>query len=176
MSKFIDRTGQMFGDLTVLMRDMSAVGKDAKWLCECTCGSKAVIRGSEMVRGRTKSCGCLRARANSARRPQLVLHGRGIRRPGVPINPTYGTWLSAKRRCQNRNHPRYSAYGGRGIRMDDRWFVSFLQFLADMGERPEGRTLDRKNVNGNYEPGNCRWATSAEQAANRQSSKKAVQS
>jgi len=84
--------------------------------------------------------------------------------------PTYGTWMAMRRRCQNPGDRRFKDYGGRGISVCERWDSSFENFLADMGERPAGMTLDRIDTNGNYEPGNCRWATPIQQRANRRDS------
>ena len=93
----------------------------------------------------------------------LVKHGQS---GGVSSrSPTYGTWANMLQRCLNPKNPRWSDYGGRGIKVCEQW-VTFATFLADMGERPEGKTLDRKSPDGNYEPGNCRWATPLEQRAN----------
>jgi hypothetical protein len=92
-----------------------------------------------------------------------ITHGHTT---GGTISPTYKTWKSVVERCTNPNHRRWKDYGGRGIKVCDRW-RKFENFLADMGERPEGKTLDRKEVNGNYELNNCRWATNEEQAINR---------
>lgn len=91
-------------------------------------------------------------------------HTRGGKR-----SPTYITWISMLARCRYPTHPRYSDYGGRGIKVCDRWqgVGGFTHFLADMGERPAGLTIDREDVNGDYRPGNCRWATLTEQRWNR---------
>lgn len=81
--------------------------------------------------------------------------------------PTYNSWRKMKERCTNPNHDRYPRYGGRGIKICDRWLHSFQNFLEDMGNRPYGKTLDRIDPNGNYEPSNCRWATIKQQARNK---------
>lgn len=96
-------------------------------------------------------------------------HGRRIRH-GMSKTRTHRTWQSMKDRCTNENSPGYSKYGGRGIRVCDRWLDSFEAFLADMGERPPGTSIDRINVDGDCEPGNCRWATQREQCRNRRCS------
>lgn len=97
----------------------------------------------------------------------LVTHGHGSAKNGR--TPTYNTWMNMIQRCTNANAPGYKHYGGRGITVCERW-LKFENFLADMGERPEGLTLDRIDNDGNYEPGNCRWATCEQQNANRRRS------
>jgi hypothetical protein len=92
-----------------------------------------------------------------------LVHGH---RPASGRSPTYASWHAMITRCANPNTSGWEYYGGRGITVCDRW-RDFANFLADMGPRPEGLSIDRVNVNGNYEPGNCRWATASEQVANR---------
>ncbi|AFQ22504.1 hypothetical protein PhiM1_19 [Pectobacterium phage PhiM1] len=120
---------------------------------QCTCGTERVITEDSYKRGKSTSCGCWRTPTKQSRI-----------RDGKPSR-TYISWQSMRTRCLNPNSSDYASYGGRGITVCTRW-ASFKTFLEDMGERPERRTLDRVDVNGNYEPANCRWATAVEQRNN----------
>ena len=125
------------------------------WQCDCGNITRAAI--SRVVNGYTRSCGCL-SREVGAQASRT--HGRRNTRE-------YRQWQGAKGRCFNESSRDFPRYGGRGISMCPLWAGSFAAFFADMGECPAGLSLDRINVNGNYEPGNCRWATPYEQAVNR---------
>ena len=137
--------------------------RNACWLCRCDCGGLLIVIGHNLTGGNTQSCGCLRVdmlRARTRTHGHAPLH--------APRSPTYQSWTAMRSRCMSRrpNDRRALDYGLRGITCCVRW-NSFEAFLADMGERPAGTSLDRVDVNGNYEPSNCRWATAAQQTRNR---------
>lgn len=154
----VDHSGQTFGRLTVIGRADFNINEQATWECRCECGKVRYIPGSWLRIGKTRSCGCLRSEITSARK----------RTHGASNTLLYGVWLSMKRRCDCPTLKGFKDYGGRGIRVCERWKVSFEAFAADVGPRPSERhTLDRVNNDGDYEPSNVRWATWEEQAVNR---------
>lgn len=136
----------------------------SKWRCRCECGQEHVTTRACLVGGESRSCGCLQ-RELVSRRSTRHGHERGCGK-----SPTYRTWFAMLARCHNPNSTAYKRYGGRGIKVCERWRNSFAAFLEDMGERPQKHSIDRwPNNAGNYEPGNTRWATAAQQAANKRS-------
>lgn len=138
------------------------VRKGEKWkaLWICKCGNQFEAGISNVRSGHTRSCGC--ARKEHPGFPPRHGHCTLTYR-----SPTYKSWQSMIARCTLKKHPAYSRYGGAGIKVCDRWRSRFEDFLSDMGERPEGLTLDRIDGSKGYEPGNCRWATYVEQNRNR---------
>ena len=131
-------------------------GRQKNWY-RCDCGTERVVNSSLVKSGRSKSCGCLNREISYAKSD---VNGRCK-------DYTYKSYSHMKYRCLNKNSTSWDRYGGRGIRVCDRWVKSYQHFLDDMGERPEGTTIERVNVNGNYEPSNCRWATVVEQNKNK---------
>lgn len=148
--KLIDLTGRIFGRLKVVGRNPGTY-KHPHWDCICECGNKAIVGGGHLPSGHTTSCGCVNREISAA--------GQKIRATthGMSKTGTWESWQAMKRRCDDPKNQDYKYYGGRGIGYCAEW-RQFERFFADMGLRPEGATLDRKESDGNYEPGNCRWA------------------
>lgn len=154
--KTVDLAGQRFGRLVAVERtDQRGFGGAIIWRCACDCGNEKFAASGRLKDGNVRSCGCLHR--DNAHRTHGMAH-----------TVEYKTWSAMKSRCGDPNNARYADYGGRGIKVCDRWLESFENFFADVGLRPgKGYSLDRVDTNGNYEASNVRWATTAEQHANR---------
>lgn len=156
MGKFRDLSGERFGRLLVLQRDGCNKHGQIKWYCECDCGTRVHALGFCLTRGDTQSCGCLH-RENTAK---INL------RHGMTKTPIYAIWRSMMDRCYLPTSRAYNRYGGRGINVCEDW-QTFEGFYAAMGNRPEGMSLERKDVNGDYSPENVVWADAKTQANNK---------
>jgi len=148
----VNRIGETYGRLSVISRGENYRG-NAQWVCKCDCGSskRVVALGNDLARGKVKSCGCWNAE-------RVFSHGQSY-------NPVYRVWQAMIQRCENEEHPAFANYGGRGIAVCPEWH-SFKSFAADMGLRPKGYSIDRIDNEGNYQPDNCRWATTKQQLNN----------
>lgn len=153
----LDLTNQRFGKLLVLGKSHKNKRGEILWKCLCDCGNHCTPSAAGLRKGNSTTCGCGRIAA-------ITKHGK-------TKTPTFKSWDSMLQRCTNPNDPSYPRYGGKGIKVCERWAHSFENFLEDMGERPSGKTLDRIDTCGLYEPKNCRWATAREQQANREITK-----
>ena len=153
-ARSIDLTGRRFGKLSILA-PVKKIRGQVYWRCRCDCGSIKETRGNHLTSGRIVSCGCAK-----------IKHGYAKTRE-------WNIWYGIKRRCFEPGHKSYRDYGGRGITMCDRW-LEFANFLDDMGLAPAGYSIERKDVNGNYEPDNCLWVPMAQQSGNRRSHKEVV--
>lgn len=165
----VDLTGQRFGRLVVVGRIEGAHSR-RQWECRCDCGVTCRPLRNNLARGHTTSCGCLKVEMQSS---HSVTHGAS--RKGHHTRE-YRAWAGARKRCFTTTDRKYPSYGGRGITMCERWRLDYANFREDMGLCPDGLTLERNDVNGNYEPLNCRWATTLDQARNKRATKLSIES
>jgi hypothetical protein len=152
--------GQRFGYLTVLRR----AGRQRRyitWLCRCDCGTEIEVNGHYLRRGKTKACGKNGHHFKPENRTNYI----------AEYPSEYQSWLSMRGRCYDAKHKNYTNYGGRGITVCERWVSDFKAFLMDMGRKPDPKfTIERDDVNGNYQPGNCRWIARKDQGRNKRNS------
>jgi hypothetical protein len=158
------KIGKRFGHWVVLAKLLNhrypAGQTAALWLCRCDCGSERPVLANSLRRGASTNCGCVQREQLGAR---CLIHGHSKK---GQYSRAYRSWAGMLQRCGNPRRKEFPHYGGRGITVCDRWLI-FTNFLLDMSERPSGTSIDRVNPDGNYEPGNCRWAAPAQQVANR---------
>ena len=147
VSRIERKSGDRHGILTIISSVKN--GRVLKWLCRCDCGREKLISTTHLHENGTKSCGCVHRTQN-----------------GLSKHPTYKSWESMIARCYKESLPHFKRYGGRGIKVCDRWRDSYLNFVDDMGLRPKGKSLDRIDCDKNYVKNNCRWATIKEQSRN----------
>lgn len=168
MPKLRNLVGQQFGRLTVIKKSEKKDNKRVYWDCICECGNKTIVPTSNLTRGHTKSCGCLNA-------DHSLKHG--MARQHKPSR-LYWVWVNMRARCRNKNNPSYKYYGGKGISVCEEWddFSAFETWAIENGYDENAEygecSIDRVDVNGDYEPKNCRWITMKEQQRNKQNTRK----
>ena len=164
--KINDLTGKRFGRLLVLNMTDKRIDRRVVWECQCDCGNKHLVQSNSLLSGKTQSCGCL---MNECRGMSRTTHHKSTEK-------IYVVWQGMRKRCFSHYHKNFKDYGGRGIKVCDEWQHDFQSFYDHVSKLPhfgeKGYSLDRINNDGNYEPGNVRWATAKEQANNRRKRKK----
>lgn len=155
MSHLIDMTNERYGRLLVVSRAENSQQGQARWNCKCDCGNNSIVRGQDLRNGKVVSCGCYKIENQT--------------KHGFYDEPLYRVWISMKSRCNSETHKYYSNYGGRKINVCQEWMDDYLSFRewAIKNGYEKGLTIDRIDVNGNYEPNNCRWITIKEQQYNK---------
>ena len=159
MPAFIDMTGRVFGRWTVLSCVKRGGRTALRWRCRCSCGTEALVQGNHLRNGHSQSCGCFSVDMAIATHTTHGSAKKGAR------TKTYKAWTAMRYRCTDPEHPSWENYGGRGITVCERW-LDFANFLADMGEKPGRKSLERVDNDGGYSPSNCIWADQSAQMRN----------
>lgn len=168
MAARVEMAGRRAGKLVVLHEAGRSPAGQITWACLCDCGNTSVVKGQHLRNGNTMSCGCEKYRGFKPY--HAVVHGQSSGKR----TRAYNSWAAMITRCENPNNRDWKLYGGRGVKVCESWRVSFEAFFADMGNPLTGLSLDRIDPYGNYEPGNCRWATAKEQRNNQRTVTKSM--